>query len=70
MVIWLSVKPIRLISVKVEMMDVGMAMAAMSVERQLRMNSRTMMRGKDAAQDEVLLHGVKAASMKPDWSRA
>jgi len=40
-VIWLRLNPIQFISEKVEMIDVGMATAAISVERQLRMKNST-----------------------------
>jgi hypothetical protein len=46
MVIWFSVKPIAAISAKAEMMEVGMAMAAISVVRQLARKMKMMMEAK------------------------
>ena len=46
MVIWLSVNPMAAISAKVEMMEVGMAMAAISVVRMLARNMKMMMEAK------------------------
>ena len=46
MVIWLSVNPIAAISAKVEMMEVGIAMAAISVVRMLARNRKMMMAAK------------------------
>ncbi len=46
MVIWFRLKPIHCISEKVEMIDVGIAIAAISVERQLRMKNSTMIAAK------------------------
>ncbi len=45
-VIWFRLKPIQLSREKVEMIEVGMAMAAMRVDRQLRMKKSTMMAAK------------------------
>ena len=41
------------------MIEVGMATAAISVERQLRMNSKHHERGAQAAQDQVLLNRLE-----------
>ena len=49
-----------------QMIDVGIATAAISVERQLRMNMNTMQSGENAAQDQVLLDGVEDSEMNLD----
>ena len=54
-VIVLSVKPMYQISPNVAMIEVGMAMAAMIVERRLARKSSTTERREDRADDEVLL---------------
>ena len=51
----LSVKPMNQTRAKVAMIEVGMAMAAMTVERRLPRNSQTTKRGEDRADDQVLL---------------
>ena len=49
-----SEKSIPRISVKVAMMEVGMATAAISTARQLRMKIHTISAGENAAQNQVL----------------
>ena len=58
MVIWFSVKPMAAISAKVEMIDVGMAMAAISVVRMLARKMKDDDGGEDAAFDQVALDVV------------
>ncbi len=70
MVSMLSVKPMYQISAKVAMIEVGMATAAMIVDRRLPRNSRTTRRGQQRADDEVLLdrrdRGLDELSLVPD----
>ena len=60
MVIWLSVKPSAAITPKAPMIDVGMATAAISVERKFAEEDEDDDRGEDAAEDQVLLDRVRA----------
>ena len=60
MVIWFSVKPRTAIAAKAPMIEVGIAMAAMSVDRRLRRKTQHDERGEDAAEHQVLLDGVAA----------
>ena len=53
-VIWFNVKPIAAISAKVEMIEVGMATAAISVVRQLARNRKMTIAAKNAAFDQVV----------------
>ena len=53
-----SVKPMAYMRAKVLMMEVGMAMAAISVVRQFRRNSRTTRAARIAPDDQVLLDGL------------
>jgi uncharacterized membrane protein YqhA len=55
MVMLFSVKPMAAISAKVEMMDVGMATAAISVVRMFARKMKMMMAAKNAAFDQVVL---------------
>ncbi len=66
MVIWLSVKPMAAIRAKVEMMDVGMAMAAISVVRMLARNMKMMMAAKKLPSIRWCLMLSTAALMKTD----
>ncbi len=66
MVIWLSVKPMAAISAKVEMIEVGMAMAAISVVRMLARNRKMMMAAKKLPSIRWRLMLSTAALMKTD----
>ena len=50
-----SVKPSAFMNVKVPMIEVGIASAAMNVTRRLRMNRNTTSAGEQAAEDQVQL---------------
>ena len=54
-----SVKFSQYIAPKVAMIDAGIATAAMTVARQLRMNSKHHQRGEDRAENQVQLHFVE-----------
>ena len=66
MVIWFSVKPMAAIRAKVEMMDVGMAMAAISVVRMLARKRKMMMAAKKLPSIRCCLMFSTAALMKTD----
>ena len=58
MVIWFSVNPMAAISAKVEMMEVGIATAAISVVRHVGQEQEDDDRREDAAFDQVVLDVV------------
>ncbi len=66
MVIWLSVNPMAAIRAKVEMMEVGMAIAAISVVRILARNMKMMMDAKKLPSIRWRLMLSTAALMKTD----
>ena len=66
MVIWFSVNPMAAISAKVEMMEVGMAIAAISVVRMLARNRKMMMAAKKLPSIRWCLMFSTAALMKTD----
>ncbi len=68
-VIMFSVKPMAYMRAKVLMMEVGMAMAAIRVERQLRRKSSTTRAARIAPTIRCSWTVLTEALMKSDWSR-
>ena len=70
MVTLLRVKPSAHIMPKVEITEAGIATAAMTVERQLRMKANTTMQAQDAAENQVhvdlVQRGVDVARLVAD----
>ena len=66
MVIWLRVNPMAAIRAKVEMMEVGMAMAAISVVRMLARKMKMMTEAKKLPSTRWRLMLSTAALMKTD----
>ena len=64
-----SVNPMAYMRAKVLMMDAGMAMAAISVERQLRRNTRTTKAARMAPTIRCSCTVFTESLMKSDWSR-
>ncbi len=69
MVMLLIVKPISCIRVNVEMIDVGMATAAINVARQLAMNNITVRLTSTAARTRWNCTSWMDSLMKREWSR-
>ena len=69
MVTLLSVKSSAAIMPKVVMTEEGMATAAMTVDRQLRMKAKTTRQARMLPRTRCLLISCSAASMYRDWSR-
>ncbi len=67
-VIWLSVKPIAAIKPNVAMIEVGMAMAAMKVERILQRKTKTTMAARMLPSTRCRFIECRAALMKIVWS--
>ena len=66
MVIWFSVKPMAAISAKVEMMEVGMATAAISVVRMLARKRKMMIAARRLPSIRCAWIASTAALMKID----